>query len=514
MEFRYGVDRMTISDANALLDGKVKGVLSDEAVNRIEKGFEDLRRLAESNRPIYGINTGFGVLCREIIGKDKRSSLQVNLLRSHACGVGDTVEDDIVKLMLILKLHTLAYGYSGVSVGVVKRILWHLENGILPVVYKYGSVGASGDLIPLAHLFLPLIGEGKVRTERGIEASSEVLKRYGLEPLLLHPKEGLALINGTQFIGAYAVYGLRKMARLLDVSEIVAALSCEAYKASAKPFDSRLIGLKPYDGAVYTASRMRALLKDSQILSSHINCNRVQDPYSFRCIPQVHGAAREAFYHLKRVVEIEINSVTDNPVVIDGEAYSGGNFHAETIAMALDYASIAVSELANISDRRVFALLAGDGEEVPRMLVEDAGVNSGFMLTQYATASLVGRMKSLTHPASSDSIPTSLGQEDHVSMGSVSAERFNMVLDDLEWVLAVELLVASQAFQFRRPLRSSKPVEEVFAAVRELVPFVHHDEVLSEYIRRLKGLISDNGFLSRINAMINDDTGLKEKYVC
>ncbi|AEA34577.1 histidine ammonia-lyase [Hippea maritima] len=510
--FRYGIDKLTIGAAIGIAEGKIKGELNDVAKSNVLRGFSAIGEILKRDEAVYGVNTGFGVLCRTVISKEDTTRLQYNLLKSHACGIGKPVEPMVAKLMMIIKVHSLTLGYSGVSLDTIERIIWHIENDVIPVVPEKGSVGASGDLAPLAHLFLPLVGLGEVFYKGERKQALEVLKEHGLKPLRLHPKEGLALINGTQFISAFATFGAYRFARYLDAADIISAVSIEATKSSIKPFDYRLHDLRPYDGCRYVANRVRLLLEDSEIVRSHANCNKVQDPYSFRCIPQVHGAAREAFLQLKRTLDVELNSVTDNPVIIDKDTViSGGNFHGEPVALPLDYATLAASELGNISDRRVYLLLSGD-DDVPKMLLRDVGINSGFMISQYLTAALASENKSLSFPASADSIPTSLGQEDHVSMGSIAARKFNAVLDNLSYILAVELLLSAQALEFRRPLRSTPLVEYVHDVVRERVSFAEEDRIFSEDINKVHRLIEDGAFIEQVNNSLKVDNSFKEKF--
>ncbi len=511
--FRYGLDKLTVGTLLKIANDPKIAVLTDDAKKKIERSFSCIKGILEKGEPVYGVNTGFGSLCRTVIPKEKTDELQINLIRSHACGIGEPVDPFVVKMMLILKVHSLALGYSGVSLETVERIIWHIENDCLSYVPSKGSVGASGDLAPLAHLFLPLIGLGKVFYKGELIETGEVLKREGLKPIKLHPKEGLALINGTQFMSAHAAFGLYRFKSYLDFADVISAVTIEALKGSSKPFDPRLHALRSYDGTVYVAQRVWSILKDSEIVRSHIHCNKVQDPYSMRCIPQIHGAAREAFLKLKSTLEVELNSVTDNPVIIDEETViSGGNFHGEPLALPIDYTALAASEMSNVSDRRVYLLLAGDGDELPKMLLKEVGINSGFMITQYLTAALASENKTLSFPASADSIPTSLGQEDHVSMGSISVRKFNAILDNLSYVLSVELLLAAQALEFRRPLRSTETVEFLHNEVRKRVSFAERDRVFSEDIEAVHELVEDNGLIEEINAQIEVDNALKEKF--
>ena len=473
--------------------------MGGEALGRVRRSKEAVDRLAEGEKPVYGVNTGFGALCSEKIPPGETRRLQENILKSHCVGVGGMLPDRIVRLMLAGKLHSLSLGHSGVAEETLRRMTLFLEKGWTPLVPSQGSVGASGDLAPLAHLFLPLIGMGTVRTGGGEAVpAGELYEREGLAPLELGPKEGLALINGTQLISAHAAEGVGRLHRCLETADVVGTMSLEALMGSAAPFDARLHRLRPFAGCRHVASRLRRLLAGSEILEAHSACGRVQDPYSLRCMPQVHGASREAWLHLRRQTETELNSVTDNPVVLDdGTAVSGGNFHGQPLAMALDYATLAASELGNISDRRTYLLLDGGYDDLPPLLLREVGVNSGFMIPQYTSAALASENKGLCHPASADSIPTSMGQEDHVSMGSISGRKFLQVLGNVEKILAVELLCAAQAFDFRRPLRSSEALEACHARIREEISHAERDRVFAEDIQAALALVR-GGDLPRI----------------
>ncbi|HVS66189.1 MAG TPA: histidine ammonia-lyase, partial [Thermoanaerobaculia bacterium] len=440
----------------------------------------------------YGINTGFGILASQRIPRDQLAQLQHNLILSHAVGVGEPVPIEITRLMLRLKIHALGLGYSGVSLGTFQRLLAFDELGLVPVVPSRGSLGASGDLAPLAHLALPLLGRGRVWDGEGRdgEPAIEALARCGLEPIALEAKDGLALINGTQLMSAYGAWILARALELVRLVDVVATMSLEALRGSARPFDERVHATRPHPGQGAAARNVRRLLEGSEILESHRFCGRVQDPYSLRCVPQVHGASRDALGHAVEVVERELNSVTDNPLVFeDGAVISGGNFHGQPLALALDYAAIALAELASISERRTYLLLGGhDG--LPVLLMRETGINSGFMIPQYTAAALVSENKVLCHPASVDSIPTSLGQEDHVSMGSISALKLYDVLRNVEQVIAIELFTAAQALDFRAPLRPGRGVEVAHGALRAEVPhreadgdFEHDLRLCAEVVR-------------------------------
>jgi histidine ammonia-lyase len=414
------------------------------------------------------------------------------------------VPAEIAKIMLITKVHALAQGYSGVRLETIERILWHIDNDVIPIVPEKGSVGASGDLAPLAHLFLPLIGLGEVTYQGNPYKAHDLLDKFSLPTIQLGPKEGLALINGTQFILAYSVKAVQRMHNCLEAADIIGAMSLEALTGTKAPFDERLHDLRPFAGNKLVARRLRILLKDSAIMQSHVDCGRVQDPYSLRCMPQVHGASRNAWMHLKETTEIELNSVTDNPIIFSADdTISGGNFHGQSLALPLDYACFAAAEIGNISDRRCYLLLEGKWG-LPLLLMRDVGLNSGFMIPQYTTAALVTENKTICFPASVDSIPTSLGQEDHVSMGSISGRKLNKVLDNLEYILAIELLTACQAIEFRRPLKSSVILEFAHEYVRKFVSFAEEDRIFASDIQQVRNIISDFSFVAHVNEFSRD----------
>lgn len=492
--FTYGIDHLTYHNVLEIMNSPKKAKLNKEAKAQIVKSYKNVQKIISSDKTVYGINTGFGPLCETKISDEEIAQLQYNLLISHAVGVGKPISKDLSKIMMICKIHALSKGFSGISLEVVERLIVMLEKDIIPVVPEQGSVGASGDLAPLSHLFLPLMGLGEVWENGKPHDAAIVLEEAGLEPLVLGPKEGLALINGTQFILAHAISGLQKMEYLLDLADLSAAMSLEAYRGSASPFKKELHEIRPFAGSKWVAKRMLKLLHNSENLKIHEDCGRVQDPYSMRCVPQVHGASRNAFEHLKQLTEIELNSVTDNPIVIsDEEAISGGNFHGQLLAMPLDYATLAAAELGNISDRRSYLLLEGK-YGLPKLLVESSGLNSGFMIPQYTSAALVTENKTLCFPASADSVPTSLGQEDHVSMGSISGRKFNQVLGNLENILAVELLFAAQGLEFRRPQKCSKPIEKAYDLIRSKVDKLEDDRLIGKDILAISELISNKEF--------------------
>ena len=497
--FKYGIDTLTLHKVKDIANGNLKAIINNEAKERIIACRKKVDTITKNNKAVYGINTGFGPLCDVQISPEETNQLQTNLLITHAVGVGANINKQLSKIMMICKVHALCQGFSGVRLELIERIIYFIENDLLPTVPKQGSVGASGDLAPLSHLFLPLIGEGEFWIDDEIISANEVLENHNLKPLELHAKEGLGLINGTQFILAHTVTGLLKMEYLLDLADISGAMSIEGYKGSSSPFREELHRIRPFKGSIKVAERMRNIFKDSQNITSHEDCERVQDPYSMRCIPQVHGASRNAFYHLLELAEIEMNSVTDNPIVLsETEAISGGNFHGQPLAMALDYCSIAASELGNIADRRCYLLLEGK-YGLPRLLTKSGGLNSGFMIPQYTTAALVTENKSLCFPPSADSIPTSLGQEDHVSMGSISGRQFNEILGNLEKILAIELMYAAQALEFRRPNTFSEIIEKNHAIIRSKVDKLEEDRLLKDDIYNMIQLVKTKKLIVKYN---------------
>jgi histidine ammonia-lyase len=457
------------------LDASMEALRTNHA--SLDRSREIVLRSLEDGRILYGINTGFGVLANKRIDDEQLAALQQNLLLSHACGVGDPVPPGITRLMLQLKIHALGLGQSGISQATFKQLLAFEQIGLTPHVPSRGSVGASGDLAPLAHMCLPLIGRGEVwnEAETGKVDAGDALQRAGIEPVQLEAKDGLALINGTQLMAAYGAFVLERALVLQKETDILAAMSLEALQGSAAPFDERVHLIRPHKGQITVAGNIRKLLEHSEIMDSHRDCGKVQDSYSLRCVPQVHGASRDALAYASDTLEVELNSVTDNPLVFkNGDIISGGNFHGQPLALAMDFAAIALAELASISERRTYLLLEGhDG--LPKLLMKDTGVNSGFMIPQYTAAALVSENKILCHPASVDSIPTSLGQEDHVSMGSISALKLLSVLQNVEHVLAVEFLTAAQALDFRSPMKPGRGVQLAHELLREQICHAHKD---------------------------------------
>jgi histidine ammonia-lyase len=498
--FKYGGDNLSIGLALDICNGKCKGYITDSARSNIRKNRSVVEKMAHDKQQVYGVNTGFGPLCTTIISEEDTKKLQYNLLKSHSVGVGSLIDPGLTRLMLILKVHSLAQGNSGISIETLDRILWFIEKNIIPCVPSQGSVGASGDLAPLAHLFLPLIGLGDVLYKNEIVPASRLLEKLNIKPVELGPKEGLALINGTQFMLAHAVKIAERLQNCLDNADIIAAMNLETMLGSVKAFDKTLHQLRPYKGNIHVADRIRILLKNSQINASHKNCSRVQDPYSIRCIPQVHGASRNAWLHLKEIISIELNSVTDNPVILDnGTAINGGNFHGQPVALPIDYATLAASELGNISDRRIYLSLEDKIEGLPKLLMKETGLNSGFMIAQYTTAALVSENKSLCYPASADSIPTALGQEDHVSMGSISARKALKVIDNLEKILGIEMFCAAQGFDYRKPLKSGILIDAVHDYVRSKISFIEKDTIMAPEMEKAIQMIKNKEIIKVVN---------------
>ena len=485
-------ERLTIARVEEIMTKGYKIALSDDAIQRINHCREYLdKKMEDVAHPIYGVTTGFGSLCNISISKEHLSQLQKNLMMSHACGTGQRVPAEIARLMLLLKVQSLSYGHSGVQLITVERLVDMFNNNIIPVVYEQGSLGASGDLSPLAHMCLPLLGLGEVEVDNEIISGEQLMQRMGWEPITLCSKEGLALLNGTQFMSAYGVHSLINAQKLSRWADCIGAMSLEAFDGRLEPFEHNVHAIRPHNGQIETARNIRTLLEGSEIAKQPKK--HVQDPYSFRCIPQVHGASKDTIAYVSGVLETEINSATDNPTIFpdSDEVISAGNFHGQPIALAMDFLAIAVAELANISERRIYKIISG-ARNLPNFLVAAPGVNSGFMIPQYTAASIVSQSKGLCWPASCDSIPSSQGQEDHVSMGSNAATKLWKVVQNTERVLAIELMNAAQALEFRRPLLSSKPIEAMFAAYRKVVPFVDNDTVMFPHIASSVKFLQDN----------------------
>ncbi|MDR1671572.1 MAG: histidine ammonia-lyase [Alistipes sp.] len=482
MTHEISAHHLSIEHACEIVEPGMHLALSPDTIARVTRCRQWLdRKIVSHSKPIYGITTGFGSLCNISVAPGELAKLQKNLVMSHACGTGDRVPGEIVRLMLLLKIQSLGYGHSGVGVATLERLVDMFNEGVMPVVYEQGSLGASGDLAPLAHLSLPLFGLGEVEYEGTTRPAAEVLAIKGWAPIELHSKEGLALLNGTQFMSACGVWSLHRARRLADWADLIAAMSLDAFDGILEPFSEQVHSIRGHKGQIDTARRFRSLLKDSEIASRPKK--HVQDPYSMRCIPQVHGATRDTIDHAWRVLETEINAVTDNPTIFpdDDLIVSAGNFHGQPVAMAMDFLAVAVAELANISERRTYKLISGT-RNLPSFLVARPGLNSGFMIPQYTAASIVNQNKGLCWPTSCDSVPSSQGQEDHVSMGANSATKLRRVVLNTERVLAIELMNAAQALDFRRPLRSSGVIEQLHADYRQAVPFIDDDCVMYPHI--------------------------------
>ncbi len=473
---------LTFKQVDSIIKEKYKLDLSDSAKEKINKCRNYLdKKMEETDEPIYGINTGFGSLCNKSISKEELGQLQKNLVMSHACGTGEEVPQEIVKLMLLLKIQSVSYGNSGVQLITVERLIELFNNDILPVVYRYGSLGASGDLAPLAHMSLPLIGLGQVNYKGKKIDSKEILDTFGWKIIELKSKEGLALLNGTQFMSAFGVYCTLKVFKLSQLADIISAVSIDAFDGRIEPFNDLVHQIRHHNGQIKTARRIRFLLEGSEIITR--KKEHVQDPYSFRCIPQVHGASKDAINYVAGVIKNEINAVTDNPTIFPDEdlIISGGNFHGQPLALALDNLSIAMAELGSISERRTYQLIGGK-RGLPDFLVAKPGLNSGFMIPQYTAASIVSNNKQLATPASVDSIVSSQGQEDHVSMGANAAVQAYQIAENLEKILAIELFNAAQALEFRKPAKSSKFIEKFIADYRKQVMFIENDKTMYDNI--------------------------------
>ena len=479
---QISAEHLTIEKIDEIIRKGYKLELSDDARQRIVHCREYLdNKVAESEVPIYGVTTGFGSLCKISISEDQLSQLQINLMMSHACGIGERVRNEIVKIMILLKIQSLSYGYSGCKLDTVERLIDFFNNDIYPIVYQQGSVGASGDLVPLAHLCLPLCGLGDVEYQGECMTGADMTKKMGWEPIKLGSKEGLALLNGTQNMSAHAVWSLIHAKQLSEWADVIGAMSLEAYDGRRDPFTPAVHHVRPHKGQIETALRMNELLKGSELIEQpKVN---VQDPYSFRCMPQVHGTVKDSIRYVESVIDTEINSATDNPTVCPEEdlIISAGNFHGEPIALPMDFLCLAMNELGSISERRTYKLVSGT-RDLPSFLVAKPGLNSGFMIPQYTAAAIASQNKTLCMPSSADTIPTSQGQEDHVSMGANAATKLVQVVENTERILAIELFNAAQALEFRRPLKSSPIIEKLHADYRRVVPFIDDDQIMYPHI--------------------------------
>jgi histidine ammonia-lyase len=484
---------LSIDKIKELQHHKATIQLSETAKEKVQKCRNYLDEIAQTDAVHYGINTGFGSLCDTVISKADLSTLQRNLVISHACGLGEEVPAEIVKLMLLLKIQGLSYGHSGVQLATIQRLIDFYNNDIIPVVYQLGSLGASGDLAPLAHLSLPLLGEGEVYFRGEKVASAYMLEAMNWTPITLQSKEGLALLNGTQFMSAYGVWNIMQAEKLSMVADMVACASIDGFDARINPFNENVNAIRNQVGQIVTAQMVRELLKGSEIMAEPKK--HVQDPYSFRCIPQVHGATKDAIAHAKTIFEREINAVTDNPTIFpdENEIVSAGNFHGQPLAITLDFLAIAIAELGNISERRTYQLIGGK-RGLPAFLVRNPGLNSGFMIPQYAAASAVSQNKQLATPASVDSIESSNGQEDHVSMGANAATKCFRIIENLKMILAIELFNASQALSFRSPLKSSVPIQSFVDKYRKIVPLVEDDKYMHPEIKKSITFIENLNF--------------------
>ncbi len=477
-------EKLTFSTVFSILKGNYKLELSPESQNKIQLCRDYLdKKTKDQKTPTYGINTGFGSLYNKSISQEDLGKLQENLVKSHACGIGDEVPQEVVKLMILFKIHALSFGHSGVQLATVQRLIDFFNNDVIPVVYQLGSLGASGDLAPLAHMSLPLLGFGEVYFKGAKMASNEMLDNIGIEPITLQSKEGLALLNGTQFMSAYGVSSLLKIFRLSELADIIGAISLDAYDGRIEPFFDEIHQIRPHRGQIETAKRIRNLLEGSSLITQ--DKEHVQDPYSFRCIPQVHGASKDTINYVASIFSVEINSVTDNPTIFPDKdlIISGGNFHGQPLAIALDSMAIAAAEWGNISERRTYQLINGK-RGLPPFLVANPGLNSGFMIPQYTAASIVSQNKQLCSPASVDSIESSQGQEDHVSMGANAATKAYKIVQNLERILAIELFNAAQAMDFRKPTKSSPIIENFLLQYRDIVTFILEDRIMHYEIEK------------------------------
>jgi len=477
-EHQISTAALTIDQIESILVSGAKLKLSPEATEKIQhcRNYLD-NKIKTSNEPVYGINTGFGSLYKERISKSELGKLQTNIIKSHACGAGEAIPSYIVKLILLLKVQSLSYGHSGVQVSTVQRLIDFYNNDVLPVVYEFGSLGASGDLAPLAHLCLPLIGEGEVNYMGEVISGKELLTQMNWQPIQLQAKEGLALLNGTQFMAAFGVWNLIESKKILKLSTLIGALSIDAFDGRIEPFNSKVHAIRPQPGQAFVAEEISNHLSGSELISQ--KKKHVQDPYSFRCIPQVHGATTDAIGYVEKVFTQEINGVTDNPNVFpdDDLIISAGNFHGQPLGLALDFMALAMAELGSISERRTYQLISGS-RDLPNYLIANPGINSGLMIPQYTAASIVSQNKNLCHPATADSIVSSNGQEDHVSMGANAATKTHKIINNLYEIIGIELLTASQALELRRPLKSSSTLENLVSNFRKVVPFIKEDRVL------------------------------------
>lgn len=505
-KFYINGSNLDLDICEKIINENYKVYISDNSIDKINKSRNVIEKILQSNKIVYGINTGFGFLKNTVIPNNDIEKLQENLILSHSVGVGESLNPKISKLMLLLRANALCKGYSGVREELINKILEFFNNDIMPIIPSQGSVGASGDLAPLSHMALSLIGKGNVFYKNKIYKTEDLLKSLKINPITLKAKEGLALINGTQFMSSIGVYILIKALKIIDIADTISAMTLDSLKGTSIAFRKELHIIRNHKGQLKTANNLYNLLQGSEIENSHKDCDQVQDAYSLRCIPQVHGAVRDAIDYCKNVIEIEINSVTDNPIILPDteEVISGGNFHGEPIAIAMDLLGIALSELGSISERRIERMVNPNlSNGLPAFLTKSSGINSGFMIAQYTAASLVSENKVLAHPGSVDSIPTSANQEDHVSMGSISAKKCLNILENLENILAIELLCACQALDFRKPFKTSEKLYEVYKIVREEISFLSEDRIMYEDINKSKEIINSDFFNIKTKNILN-----------
>ncbi len=492
---------LSIEQIDALDGHPLKIVIDDAVWQDVRDSRAKVEALLQSGRVIYGVNTGFGKLCNKRIGPDELEKLQENLIISHAVGTGPPIPPELVRLMMLFKIKSLTAGASGVQPACVQCLADMLNADVLPMAPTRGSLGASGDLAPLAHMVLPMIGRGEVWVGGKVMPAAKAMKEKGIATVRMGPKDGLALINGTQMMLAYAAAICVRAKRLAKHADLIVSMSLEALQGSIRPFGADILALRPHAGAMEVGENIRRLMADSEILAAHANCEKVQDPYSLRCVPQVHGACRDALRHATATMLTEVNSVTDNPILIGADAVSGGLFHGEPLALTLDYLAMALTEWASISERRTYLLLSGhDG--LPTLLMRDTGLNSGFMMPQYTAAALVNECKVLSTPACVDSIPSSLGQEDHVSMGATSALKCRQILENVETVLAIELMCAAQALDYRLPVKPGVGPRVALETLRKSIPHAEQDRLFGEDIQMALSALRSQGVLGAVEAKI------------
>ncbi len=492
--------KLNVLNSISIVNDNLALAISNSAKNKIIQSRKLVDKWIADEEIVYGINTGFGEFKDIVISKEQTEILQRNLILSHSSGVGDTIPDIVVRLMILFRINSLIQGHSGVRLELINFLVSFFNAGLIPQIPQQGSVGCSGDLAPLAHLASTFLGEGKIKFKGKVIKSKDALKSAGLKPFVLSSKEGLALINGTQMMSSFLCVSLYDAIQLSKLADIAGAVTVEATKSTNAAYDDRIQKIRPHKGQIDTAVNLRALLKYSEVLKSHQDCGKVQDAYSIRCIPQVHGAVKDTLNYCLNVLNIEINSVTDNPLIFtkDAEHLEGGNFHGEPIALASDFLKIAIAELGSISERRTARLVDGSLSGLPRFLIKDGGLNSGFMIAQYTAASLVSENKVLSHPASVDSIPTSANQEDHNSMGSIASRKCYEVINNVKNIIAIEILCGVQALEFLKPLKSSRGVEKVKELIRKKVKYLTKDVLMSELIENTKEILYYSNFINDV----------------